>query len=824
MNSPQLINLTHVKWLITILIFLIGTNLSYGQSATKGSIKGKVITSDGEPAISVSIALRGAHNGTTSDANGNYELKNIVPGNYTIVASLIGLSTQTKEIVLKAGEVLHINFTLTENSKQLEEVVVRSKKANRFATRKSDDVAKIPLNNLENAQAYTTVSSALMAEQVVFTMDNALRNVPGASQLWASTDRAGAGVNGSTFVLRGFLINNYLKNGIPANVSSTIDNANIESVEVLKGPSATLFGTAVNSYGGLINRVTKKPFEKFGGEISYTAGSYGLNRLSADINSPLDSAKNVLFRINTSLNTQNSWQDQGVQRSLFVAPSLSYKVNDRLSFSLDGEIYRSEGTTAPIFFFNATVDQLGVSSADKLNIDYNRSYISNDLLHYSSNQNFTGQMNYKLSNNWTSKTNITVAGTDSNGPMLYFYLLPGNTQIARNVWNPVGYDHTLDIQQNFTGTFNIGTVKNRILAGVDYYSYSSDVRYLSFMGSLGGKLPPESAIGDLFDVINSNGNIPGYYNFNKAKVDSAYTNSPANPFQYNYINKTYTTSAYFSDVINVTDNLIANVALRVDHFKNNGSYNPVNGTTTGGFSQTKLSPKFGLIYQVIKDRVSLFGNYQNGFTNKNGQDFSGRSFKPEEANQSEGGVKLDVFDGKLTGTFSYYNIKVTDIVRQDIDHPNFSIQNGTQRSKGFEAEIIANPFTGLNIVAGYAHNNGKYTNADPDINGRRPGSSGPADLANLWISYRFTQGSVKGLGAGFGGNYAGVNLIQSSKNAGDFTAPAYTLLNTSVFYDKPGFRVALKVDNLTNKRYWIGWSTVNPQQLRSIAGSVTFKF
>jgi len=805
----------HKAFFTTLLCLFISLSLSAQQA---GSIKGTVKTSDGQPAASVTISLKETGKAAIVNEEGNFSLSHLKPGTYILSATFVGLQSQTQQITVTAGETTRVNLVLTESSRQLSEVVVSSRKANRFAATKSNDAAKMPLNDLENSQSYSTVTASLMTDQTVTTLDGALKNVPGASQLWAATDRSGFG-NGSSFVLRGFQLNTYLRNGIPSNVSTTIDNANLESIEVIKGPSATLFGSAVTSYGGLINRVTKKPYDQTGGEVSYTGGSYGLNRLTADVNTPLDSAKKLLFRINTALNTQKSWQDAGFHRDIFIAPSLTYQVNDRLSFSFDAELYASTGTTPQLFFFDATVAQLGVNSADKLNLDYNRSYISNDLAMNSSNMNFNGQMNYKLSDNWTSQTNITTVNTGSHGPMPYFYLLPGNEQIARNVWTIDGTDQTFDIQQNFIGKFNIGSVKNRVVAGIDYYNYNANVRYHEFMGTAGGQ-----TAADLFDVINTTGNIPNYLNFDRAKVDSAYANSPADPYPYIISTKEYITSAYVSDVINITDQLIANAALRVDHFDFAGNYNPVDGTTSGGYKQTALSPKFGLVYQLVKDRVSLFGNYMNGFTNETGTDYQGHAFKPEEANQLEGGVKLNAFDGKLSGTISYYDIKVDNTLRTDADHPNFSIQNGTQLSKGLEAEIIANPFTGFNIVAGYAHNDSKYTNADADVNGLRPNSSGPADMANLWLSYRITQGNVKGLGFGLGGNYAGKALVESSVSEGQFYVPAYTVLNSTVFYDAGKFRLSATVNNLANKRYWIGWYTVNPQQPRSILGSIAFRF
>ncbi|MCY0726127.1 hypothetical protein OVW19_30780, partial [Klebsiella pneumoniae] len=80
-------------------------------------------------------------------------------------------------------------------------------------------------------------------------------------------------------------------------------------IEVLKGPSATLFGNAVSSYGGLINVVTKKPYVGTGGELSFTTGSFGLNQVTGDFNTALSKEKGIYFRLNTSYATERSFQD-----------------------------------------------------------------------------------------------------------------------------------------------------------------------------------------------------------------------------------------------------------------------------------------------------------------------------------------------------------------------------------------------------------------------------------------------------------------------------------------------------------------------------------
>lgn len=210
---------------------------------------------------------------------------------------------------------------------------------------------------------------------------------------------------------------------------------------------------------------------------------------------------------------------------------------------------------------------------------------------------------------------------------------------------------------------------------------------------------------------------------------------------------------------------------------------------------------------------------------KNGLSENNKPLKPEQANQIEGGVKIDLFDGKLSSTLSYYDIKVKDIVRQSTINQALSVQDGTQLSKGFEAEVIANPVTGLNIIAGFSYNDSKLEKtADLTVEGLRPTTAGSPYTANFWASYRISKGLVKGLGFGFGGNYASDNKIINSKTLGVFSLPAYTVLNASVFYDTSQYRVGFKMDNLTNEKYWIGYTTVNPQKLRSYALTFAYKF
>lgn len=807
----------------TRLIFTLFTFL-YALTAmaqSNESIKGKINTSDGKAAVNVSVGLKGTDFGASTNQHGEYVIKRVKPGTYILRVTAVGLQTQEKTIEVSGNSSLYVDFTLVESAQQLQEVIIQEKKTNKFNGKRSDYIAKMPLSRMENPQTYTSIGKELLTEQLVFSVDEAIKNAPGLQKMWEATGRGGDG--GAYYNSRGFILQSQLRNGIAGNVSSRIDAANLERMEVIKGPSATLFGSTLTSYGGLINRVTKKPYDYFGGEITYSTGSYSFNRVSADVNAPLDQEKNMLLRINTAYNYEGSFQDNGFDKALVIAPSLSYQVNDKLSFLLDAELYNGQNTGKPNLFFYYPVAQLGASRADQLGIDYNRSYFSNDLTQVSRNSNFFGQANYKISDQWTSQTNFTSSHSFSNGRSSYFFLVPnaevtGNSSATGSDYLSRGDQSTAnseiqvsEIQQNFNGTFHIGRVKNRVVIGLDFFRQRSNQFFYSI---------------NTFDIIPKNGTIPNYGDFNKTNLDSVYhSRDPDGTYPIRFTSNTY--SAYVSDVINLTDNLIVLAALRVDNFDNKGTYDETTGLYSGGYNQTVFSPKFGLVFQPVKEQVSLFANYQNGFTNKTGNDYQGNTFKPEHANQIEGGVKLDVFDGKLSSTLSYYNIEVQDVVRTytaDVTNPNAQIQDGTQLSKGFEAEVIANPFLGMNVVAGFSYNDSKYTKADADVEGRRSAYAMSPYAANLWLSYRLPVDKLQGVGVGFGGNYASDNKIVNSVSMGEFTLPAYTILNASAFYDQSKFRLGFKVNNLTNKKYWIGYGTMNPQQLRSVMGSIAFKF
>lgn len=822
--------MSKLKSIFSFILFFVCSATVVAQT---GNIKGRVSTSDGKSAEYINVSVRGTTKGAVTNNRGEFEIRKIDAGQQTLVISYVGLESRLVEVDVKENETIVVpQIVLAESSEQLDEVVVVGERANKFSVKQSDYVAKLPLKSLENPQVYTTISKVLLQEQLVFSVDDAVKNAPGLQRMWDATGRSGDG--GSFYNARGFIVQSQLRNGVAGNVTSRIDAANLESIEVIKGPSATLFGSTLTSYGGLINRVTKKPYETFGGEVAFSTGSFGFNRVSADVNTPLNEDKSALFRLNTAYQYDGSFQDNGFERGYVIAPSLSYKLNDRLTLAVDAEFYRIENTAKPFIFFYFPTAQLNATNPEELGLDPNLAYASNDLYQMSKSSNFFVQANYKISEQWTSQTNFTSTHSFSDGPNPYYYVVPnsvvtgdenavGADYLARAVQSTEGSELAVkEFQQNFIGDFKIGEMRNRFVFGFDIFSQNSNQMFY----------------GADFDIIHKNGSftadgtIENYSTFTRTNYNKVLQNGYWTwPYEY----KTNTYSAYVMDVINLRDNLIAMASLRFDRFDNKGSRNDGSGSFSNPYTQNEFSPKFGLVYQPLKDQVAIFANYQNGFKNQNGIDAKTmKTFTPEHAIQAEGGVKVELLNGKISSTISYYDIQVRDLVRsytpteEDLQNPNFPInpqvQDGTQVSRGVEVEVIANPFKGLNVVAGFAYNDSKLERAEDDVMGRRPTTAMSPYAANLWISYHLLDGPLNGLGFGFGGNYASDNKIVNSTSMGVFTLPSYTVLNVSAFYDQPKFRIGLKVDNLTDELYYIGYTTMNVQRPRSVTGSIALKF
>ncbi len=773
--------------------------------AQQSKISGAVTSPDGSPIEFVNVVLMDINSGAVTDQNGKYSILEVKPGRYTLISSFVGYQSAQRKIQIQENEELIINFTLEDDALQLDEITVSYTRKNKFYRDSSQVIAKLPLKDLENPQVYNSIPKTILKEQVVTNMNDALKNATGVSRLWESTGRGGDGAE--FYTMRGFSVQPTMVNGMPAINNAGLDPANIESIDIIKGPSGTLFGSPVISYGGLINISTKQPYESFGGSINYITGSNGLNRIATDVNTKI--TDQAFARVNMAYNKQNSFQDAGFSESFFIAPSFKFTPSEKLTFLVNTEFLQGESSNSPMLFLNRNAE-LSYNNINVFKDSYERSFTSNDLTIQNPSFGLQAQALYKISNVWTAQTVVSRSNTKANGFYHYLWDLTDGENFARYISKRNSETNTTNLQQNFLGDFKIGGLRNRIVIGLDYFK--SDLRDNSSAyvqnGTVNIQTQEDSSI------------------LTKAGTDALLEQS------YNGIStaSNEVMSAYLSDVINITPALSAMLSVRLDRFAGKPSIYSAEEIET----QYAVSPKFGLVYQLLEEKLSVFGNYMNGFSNiapqqvadADGSNPRIKTFEPENANQYEGGIKSNFFNNRISATASYYHIRVVNRIMNDPENINNAIQGGEVVSQGYELSLTANPVAGLNVIAGYSNNNSEVTQ-DSDASGYlglRPEEAGPAKLFNFWASYNIPSGTFKGLGLGFGGNGASEHKTLNRANTGTFVLPAYQIFNAALSYSTFQYDIIFKINNIANQKYYTGWSTVTPQNLRNVSLSLNFKF
>jgi iron complex outermembrane receptor protein len=698
----------------------------------------------------------------------------------------------------------------SSNTKSIEEVII-NKMVKKLDTESSN---KMPVKFIENPQVYSSIDKGILENENIFTVDDAYRNVTGLQKMWNPTGRAGDG--GSFFVLRGFPSQASTRNGVVAPVTSTIDAINVETLEFLKGPVGTLYGSNVASYGGLINRVTKKPQGNFFGAVSASAGTYNTYRATADVNAPI--TKDLLFRINTAYTNEGNFTktDAKNQYTTF-APSLTWNVSDKVQLNVDYELFSNRVTANPYFFYLSPKTLNGINNMKDLEkvagLDYKESYTGNDLYMTARNSNVFGNVKWKINNNITSNTYINNSDSYSDGYNPYFSIAydaaSSSYNVARADQSTNGSKKSwFQIQQNFNFNYDFSNgMKNKTVVGFDYMRTTERLKYKYLNGN--------------FDIVAASD--ADYSGMNDAALSALYADT--NKFStYDYLSDLNTYSGYISNLFTPIANLHIMAGLR---YENNdylgGMIGPAsNPAFNPAFNQSAFSPKAGIVYEIVPEKFSVFGNYQNSFKSNGYYTYNVAGdmalSDPERGNQFEGGFKASLFKNRFNATISYYNIKVKNQLLYTGEYTaafaSVQKQAASTLSKGFELEVNAYLVKGFSLVGGLA-----YNDTVDEATDLRPTTAGSFWNANFNLAYQFIDGKMKGLGFGFGGNYASDNNV-----TGDFTLPKYFVLNVNAFYDAKKFRIGVKVDNFTNEHYWTGYSTANPQKLANFLGTIAYKF
>ncbi|HEY1871217.1 MAG TPA: TonB-dependent receptor plug domain-containing protein, partial [Chitinophagaceae bacterium] len=241
------------------------------------AIHGNISDKGSKPVNDASVYLLNTNLFATSDSSGNFIIKNITAGDYTIVVSAIGYAIINENIHVTKEGTTH-DFQLAEASKQLDEVIVTAEK-------KEENLQKIPSS-----------ISVLNSKNVE---DYRLWNTKDLTAIIPNLYSANPGDGRNVTSIRGITSSSY----DPA-VTTYIDGVNqfsldtympqlfdVERIEVLRGPQGTLYGR--NAMGGVINIITKQPSNKTTGFVEINAGNYGEQRYLAAVRTPI--IKNKLF-------------------------------------------------------------------------------------------------------------------------------------------------------------------------------------------------------------------------------------------------------------------------------------------------------------------------------------------------------------------------------------------------------------------------------------------------------------------------------------------------------------------------------------------------
>jgi len=246
MLSHFMVKIQYPRLFICFILLFI----NYIGFSQNGSVKGKITTSDGQPAEFVNVGLLGTAKSALTNNNGEFQINDIQPGKYTLKVSTIGLESKTSELIITANETTVIDFSLNETTQQLKEIVVFAAKSN---NERPVNIGKIAIKPIDLPQSTAIIDKDVMEQQQTLKISDALKNFNGVYLMGTS------GGYQEEIAGRGFAFgsSNTFKNGIRFNNLAMPEMSALERIEVMKGSSAILFGNV--AAGGVINLITKKP-------------------------------------------------------------------------------------------------------------------------------------------------------------------------------------------------------------------------------------------------------------------------------------------------------------------------------------------------------------------------------------------------------------------------------------------------------------------------------------------------------------------------------------------------------------------------------------
>lgn len=635
-------------------------------------------------------------------------------------------------------------------------------------------------------QTVNVVTEKLMEDQAAHSLQDTLRNVPGVSYHIGDGQR-------DQFYIRGFdAIGDLFIDGLRDDGLYYRDLANIERVEVVKGPAAVLYGRG--SSGGIINRITKKPSTTPIREAEVTVGSFGQKRLAVDLGDTLGDV--AQFRLVGALEDADSFRDQGFLKRNIIAPSLLFKLapdtrllvqaeqlNDRRITDMGIPAYRGKpaNVSRKTYYGTNNADRDDYSDAEVISGRIKLDHRINDSLSLS---NHFGTYRYRLDR---QNTFGQIVNNNTGVVSLFHGAVDRDDQ---------GWFNQLELTQRLS----TGGVGHQLLYGIEIGKQDKDLQSYNWSVK-----PTTSVLNPVQPALSAFGN----------KV-LATDNSTSLDVQ----------SVYVQDLITFTPKWKALLGIRHDTFKQSVNERMANASDRSR-TDREWSPRAGIVFQP-NGWQSYYVSYSRSFQ-PSGEVLAFTSAQsqmaPEETSNIEAGVKIDLFDGKAAATAAIFELERTDIKSTE-PITKVIVPVGEQRTRGIELTFAGEVAPGWQLSAGYAYLDAIITKSigvsnGVAINGKHAALT-PMHSANLWL--------MKDIGHGFklGG---GLNYVDDRYAAPDnlVTLDGYVSADAALIYQAKAYDVALNVKNIADKHYFIsGHGASNnlnmPGAPRSVELTARFRF
>lgn len=802
---------------IKLFTFLIALCSIHSLSA-QTTVKGVVVNPKGQGLADVNISSAGVS--TKTNATGAFELYVDQAGDVVLLLSAVGYESRNVQVKPTGLQTQVSALILNDQQGQIDSVDVTGYHT---INDKKVAVGKGGILIRDLPQSVQIINAQVIRDQQVNRLSDVLKNANGVA---LGANRGGVNEN---FFARGYSLgtNNIFKNGARTNNGGSIEASTLESVEILKGSAALLYGGV--SGGAVVNLVTKKPKFEYGGEVSMRVGSYNQYKPMVDVYGPL--SDKVAFRIVGTGEYAESYRDHVESKRFYVNPSLLYKISDKSSLNAMFDYLKSDYT--PDF---------GIGSVDgKIDKRVGRSTYLNTVWAYNKTNSSNGQLafSHEFSSDWKLDVNASYQQYDRDYYGAERIQAKADGSLPRVINRIQSNELTFNQQANLNGSFYTGGVKHQVLLGADVDESRAKNHTFNIYATPGSDKPSTA-----YDVINVFD--PNSY---KSREDE-----PRNELKLRTTTDIYRYGVFAQDLVSLTDQFKVMVGLRYTRqimkeaeaydYAKDSTYTVQNLTADkkplGDKKEGAWSPKFALIYQPIKSST-IYVSYANNFASNSGYDRDFVPMGPSIINHYEAGLKNEFFDGRLTANVTWYRIvndRFAQVIVEDdgtVKDQNMKEFSGKTASDGLEIDITGTIVDGLEIMGGYAYNFFRYleTNDNGPVEGVRSVGT-TAHTANASLFYTFQQGGVKGLKLGFSTYYTGkrnAGWNNTKVNVADglnrlIPVDPFTTFDFSAGYGYKNWSILGKISNIGNTfNYYVHENySVNPIPPRSFTTTLSYRF